>query len=167
MQGIEVLLGTEVWPWISHTVTFGVVAGGVYTLGQIAFRKWRELPLIEHRIVHTSAANKVTEVAITVIVFNRAPDTMLRLENLIIDRPKEGVLFGDHSGNRGRVYLCGKDIPPAAPGASQFPSTSVRAVVAEWPSAGADAEIRVSIRSKSKWMIFSQRTVSIKLPSTV
>jgi hypothetical protein len=166
MQGIDVLLGTEVWPWISHTVTIGVIAGAVYTLGRLSFQKWRERPLIEDRTVWTTAANKVTEVAVTVTVFNRSPETMLRFESLRIAKPK-GIYFTHLGGERGIVYYCNKDIAPFAPGATQFPSASARAVITEWPPEGASVVIRISIRTRSAWMTFSQRTVSIKLPSTV
>jgi hypothetical protein len=166
-MSLESAWTTEIWPWLFHSVTLGVVAGGVCTLGRIGFQEWRELPLIEHRSVATLVDNKVTEFAVTVMVFNRAPDTMLQFQQLSIEKPKKGVMFGDHSGNRGRFHYVLKDIAPVAPGSSQFPSASTRAVIAEWPSAGANAKIRVSILSRSKWMIFSQRTISIKLPKTV
>jgi hypothetical protein len=165
MQGVEVLQGAEVWPWISHTVTIGVVAGAVYTLGRIAFQKWRERPLIEDRIVRTLIADKVTAVAVTVTVFNRSPETMLRFECLRIAKPK-GIYFTDR-GERGTAYYCNKDIAPFAPGATQFPSASARAVITEWPPEGASVVIRISIGSRSPWMTFNQRTVLIKLPSTV
>jgi hypothetical protein len=113
MQAIEVLLGTEVWPWIAHTLTFGVIAGGVLALGRIAFQKWRELPLIEHRVVNTIGVDgQVTEIAITVTVFNRSPGAMLRFEGLVIKKPTDGVLFGPQNGERGAVYYCGRDIVP-------------------------------------------------------
>lgn len=165
MQSFQTLLDTEIWPWITHTATFGVIAGGICALGRVAFQKWRELPLIESKVVHTINAGKVTEVAVTVTVFNRSPATMLRFNYLQITKPK-GICFADRK-ERGPVYYCNKDIAPSVPGSALFPSASARAVIAEWPPGGASVVIRVSIRSRSAWMIFSQRTVSIKLPKTV
>jgi hypothetical protein len=146
----------------SHA-TFGVIAGGVYTLCWIAFQKWRELPLIESRVVQFINAGKVTEVAVTVTVFNRSPATMLRFDYLQITKPK-GICFA-HREERGPVYYCNKDIAPSVPGSAQFPSASARAVIIEWPPGDASVVIRISIRSRSAWMIFS--LVSIKLPKTV
>ena len=168
MQGIEVLLGAEVWPWIAHTLTLGVIAGGVCAFGRVAFQKWRELPLVEHRVVNTiDEGGKVTEIAITVIVFNRSPATMLRFEGLVIKKPTDGVLFGARNDQRGVAYYCGKDIAPLSPAATRYPSASGRAVISDWPQSGAKVNIRVWISPRSAWMIFSKRTISIKLPKTV
>jgi hypothetical protein len=168
MQGVEALLGTEVWPWITHTLTIGVIAGGVLTLGRIGFQKWRELPLAESRCVTTYGIDsKIIDVAVTVLVFNRSPASMLRLEGLLIMVPKEGVLFGPRTGQQGQAYYCGKDMAPVSPSAMQYPSVSARAVICDWPTAGVDVKIRVLMTPMSVWMRLKRHTISIKLPKTV
>jgi hypothetical protein len=166
MQGNEALLGTEVWPWVFHTIMLGVVIGAVITLGRTLFQKWRERPLIEDQVVWTFGTDKkVKEVVVTVTVFNRSPETMLSFVGLQIIEPK-GIDFTYHGG-RGIFNVCNKDIAPFAPGASHFPSAHARAVITEWPPEGASVVINVSIRSRSNSITFRQRTVSIKLPRTV
>jgi hypothetical protein len=164
MQGIEALLGTEVWPWISHTVTIGMIAGGILTLGQIAFHKWRERPLIEYRISNVREGTRITEFAVTTTVFNRSPATMLYFAGMVIEEPKQGVLFkGRLKGDQASIACyVNRDIPPMAPGSPTFPCASARGAIAEWPSSGANVKIRVSILSKSKWITFNKRTISIK-----
>lgn len=168
MTNLQALFSTEIWPWVTGTLTFGVVAGALCTCGRIAFQQFRELPLIEYRVVATTATDgKVTEVAVSVFVFNRSPAMMLQFAGLEIVRPRQGVMFGRASDKRGAAYYCGKDIRPASSSPVQYPSAAARAVISSWPSDGADVTIRVLITPRSRLMALKRRTISIRLPKTV
>jgi hypothetical protein len=67
------LLSNELVPWLTHTVTFAAMVGGIVSgLGWLR-EKWRQRPLIEHTLQSRFDRKKAT---LTVTVMNRAPRSL-------------------------------------------------------------------------------------------